>query len=95
MVIGREERRNRRRPRVLTEFGNHDAEHVLDLLELVELAWHDCYGDVSPDDTVIEDILVVAEATWGKLISAAHLAVTDWRDLRVAADAVRQRPPSP
>ena len=41
------ERRSERRPRAVAEFGN-SAEAVFDALELAELAWHDCFGDVTP-----------------------------------------------
>lgn len=64
---------------------------ALDLLELVELAWHDCYGDISPSDEIINDILVLSEGTLDGLIRSGRLAVTDWRDLRVAADYQRGR----
>lgn len=70
-------------------FGEDRASTALDLLELVELAWHDCYGEITPPDQVIEDMLVVSEGSVDGLIRAARLAVTDWRDLRVAADARR------
>jgi hypothetical protein len=90
MAIGRAERRERRHAGVELRFGS-GAAAVLDLLELVELAWHDCYGEVSPSEAIIDDILVASQAEWAKLISAAQLAVTDWRDLRIAADAQRRR----
>lgn len=64
-----------------------DVDAALDLLELVELAWHDCYDEITPNDRVVDDILVVGRGTLDGLIRAAHLAVTDWRDLRVAAEA--------
>jgi hypothetical protein len=56
---------------------------------LTELAWHDCYGDVTPPADVLDDMLVCSEGDLGKLIVAARLAVMDWRDLRVSADAIR------
>lgn len=31
-----------------------------DALELTALAWHDCIEDVTPPDTVIDDIFTVA-----------------------------------
>lgn len=62
---------------------------ALDLLELVELAWHDCYGEPSPPEEVIDDILLVSRGDLGRLVSAARLAVIDWRDLRVAADELQ------
>ena len=44
--IGRRERRDAVRGRAAIEFGA-DAEAALDLLELLELAWHDSHGDVT------------------------------------------------
>jgi hypothetical protein len=70
-------------------FGEAAAEGALDLLELVEMAWHDCYGERTPPDAVVEDMLVVSDGTLEGFVAAAHLAVTDWRDLRVAADGRR------
>ncbi len=70
-------------------FGEAAAERALDLMEIVELAWHDCYGEVAPADAVVEDMLVVSGGTIDGLIASARLGITDWRDLRVAADARR------
>jgi hypothetical protein len=88
VVVGRAARRATREPDVTRSFGPHAAV-ALDLLELTELAWHDCYGDVTPPDSVIEDILVVAGSDLGRLIHAARQAVEDSRDLRVSADRIR------
>jgi hypothetical protein len=89
MAIGRTERRHDRRERVVAAFGAADADTALDLLELVELAWHDCYGEITPSDQVIDDIFLLSKGTLAGLVAGAHLAVTDWRDARVAADALR------
>jgi hypothetical protein len=62
---------------------------ALDLLELTELAWHDCYGDITPPEDIVDDMVVCAEGDLGKLIVAARLALRDWRDLKVTADALR------
>ena len=62
---------------------------TLDLLE--EFAWHDCYGEISPPEEVIDDILVLSGDRLDGLIGAARLAFADRRDLRVAADAERGR----
>ena len=48
MVIGRAARRAAREPELQESFGPDRAAAALDLLELLELAWHDCYGDVTP-----------------------------------------------
>ena len=85
VAVGRAQRRIEREPRVAAIFSEAHAPQALNLLELTELAWHDSYGDITPS----EDILVVSGGSLDKLIQAARLAVTDWRDLKVAADAVR------
>jgi hypothetical protein len=89
VAVGRAARRAAREPAVTGSFGASSAA-ALDLLELAEFAWHDCYGEVTPPDSVMEDILVVAEGDLGSLIQAARLAVEDYRDLRVNADKIRQ-----
>src|SRR5690348_4924847 len=92
MVIGRSNRRASRRQRAQDAFGKN-AEAVLDVLELVEFAWHDCYRDIAPPDEVIDDIFVVADGNVAKFARAARLAVEDFRDLRMSADAVRSGTP--
>jgi len=88
MTIGRANRRAEREGRARELFGA-DAGAALDLLELTEFAWHDCYGEITPSDQVVDDIFVVAEGTLAGLARAARLAVEDFRDLRVAADGLR------
>ena len=88
MVMGRLNRRALRAERAAAEFGA-EAGAALDLLELTELAWHDCYGEESPGDEVIEDIFVVAQGSMADLARAARLAVEDYRDLRLQADDLR------
>jgi hypothetical protein len=85
----RADRRAKRRARVVAALGDASANAALDLLELVEYAWHDCYGEVTPSEAIVDDILLVSRGTLGGMIPAAHVAVTDWRDLKVAADALR------
>ncbi len=89
MAVGRAGRREVRRAKVAAAFGPETADAALDLLELTELAWHDCYGESTPPDDVIDDILLVAGGVLAGLATAAHLAVVDRRDLRVAADRLR------
>jgi hypothetical protein len=86
--MSRADRRAARAPRA-AELFTSQAEAALDALELLELAWHDCYGEASPPDQVIDDVWVVADGDLARLLSAARLAVTDFRDLRLAADARR------
>jgi hypothetical protein len=47
-----------RRPRVVAVFSDALASPVLELLELTELAWHDCYGEITPPEHIIDDILL-------------------------------------
>jgi hypothetical protein len=54
----REGRREERRARVVEAFGEEGAGHASDLLELLELAWHDCYAEVTSPGEVVEDVLV-------------------------------------
>ena len=83
----RASRREQRRTRVEAAFGsNTDA--ALDVLELTEFAWHDCYGDVTPPNAVVDDILTVSEGRLDRLARAARLAVEDSRDLRMQAEAI-------
>jgi hypothetical protein len=91
MAVGRAARRIEREPRIVAVFGTDGAPRALDLLEIVELAWHDCYQEVTPPDDVIDDMLLLSDGRLDRLVDAARLAVTDWRDLRVAADERRGR----
>lgn len=90
MAIGRAARRESRRARAVAVFGEQHASAVLDLVELVELAWHDCYGEVAPPDGIIDDMFLLSEGSVERLIAAAHLGVTDPRDLAVAAGDLRR-----
>ena len=85
------ERRRDREPRVLAIFGEAQVSAALDLLDIFELAWHDCYGEVTPPPGVIEGMFTLSDGTIEGLIQAALLAVTDWRDLKVAAEERRPR----
>lgn len=62
---------------------------VARVFALLELAWHDCYGQITPPEEVIDDILLCSGGTLGGLVEAAHLAVVDSRDLSLRASAVR------
>jgi hypothetical protein len=86
MAVSRAERRAERETRVVKAFGTELAPRVLDLLEVMELAWHDCYGEISPPDAIIDDILLLSDGQLSRLIELVRLAVLDWRDVRVAAD---------
>ncbi|GAB3168257.1 hypothetical protein GCM10027059_30560 [Myceligenerans halotolerans] len=88
MVTSSASRRTERSPRAVEVFGGQ-AGAALDALALLDYAWHDCYRESSPPERVIEDIWVAADGDLAQFISAAHLAVVDFRDLRMAADALR------
>ena len=90
MAIGREARRDEQRGRVQEEFPGEVAV-VMQVLDLLDLAWHDCFGEVAPPQQVIDDLFVAAEGDLRLLIDSAHLAISDWRDLRLRADVIRQR----
>ncbi len=89
MAVSRAERRDARRDSVVQVFGEKRTDRALDLLELLEFAWHDCYAEITPSDEVIDDVRVLSRGDLGQLISAARLALTDRRDARVAADELR------
>jgi hypothetical protein len=69
-------------------FGKH-ADAALDALALLDFAWHDCYGESSPSEQVLEDIWEVSGDDLAQFVAAAHLAIIDFRDLRVWADKKR------
>jgi len=60
MAISRAERRAARTERAQELFRKNSAV-ALDLLELVEFAWQNCFNEVSPPDDVIEDIWIVSK----------------------------------
>ena len=59
-------------------------------MALLDFAWHDCYGEPTPSETIIEDIWEVSDGDLAQFVKAAHLAVIDFRDLRVWADKHRE-----
>lgn len=88
MAVGQAERRSGRRTKVAVLFADR-TDRALDLLELLEMAWHDAYREITPSEEVIDDVLLLSEGNLRLLIRWARLAVTDWRDVRVEADKVR------
>lgn len=91
MVTSSGDRRATRSARAADVFGSQ-AEAALDALALLDFAWHDCYGEPNPPDQVVEDVWVVANGDLAEFISAAHLAVIDFRDLRMNAEDASRRP---
>ena len=91
MAIGRAERFEERKLRVTAVFGEdaNTLRAVSEVLALMEMAWHDCYGEITPSEQVVDDVLLCSQGTLDGLISAAHLAVIDWRDLSVMASDIR------
>lgn len=90
MTIGRDARRREQLPKIEAEFPG-DIETVTQLLDVFERAWHDIYDEIAPQDWVIDDVFVLASGNLARLVSALHLALTDWRDLKVSAEAVRDK----
>ena len=88
MVTSGEDRRRARTRRAHDVFDGQ-AEAALDALTLLDFAWHDCYGESSPPEHVVEDIWTVGDGDLAQFVSAARLAVIDFRDLRMNADAMR------
>jgi len=80
---------------VILAFGDPQADVALDLLELAELGWHDVYGEITPSDEIIDDLLLCSDGTIEGLIKATRLGLTDWRDLVAWADSKRARHTDP
>ena len=89
MVESAESRRQRRREVLGAQFRPGDLEAALDVMALVDLAWHDCYGEAAPPRAVEDDILTLAAGDVSALARAGLLAVVGFRDARVAADERR------
>ncbi|MCX5065342.1 hypothetical protein OOJ91_05550 [Micromonospora lupini] len=93
MALGSEQRRRERRPRVEGLFAGRQVDAALDLLHLMDMAWHDCYGprELEVPPAVLDDVLLLADGDLAVLITVAREAVIDFRDVRVAADARRTK----
>ncbi|WP_436771250.1 hypothetical protein [Yinghuangia sp. YIM S09857] len=48
-----------------------------------------CHGEITPGEDVVDDILTCSQGDLAQLVQCALMAVTDWRDLRTAADDIR------
>ena len=44
MAVGSDQRRRERRAWIMRQFDPREVEAALDLLELTDMAWHDCYS---------------------------------------------------
>jgi hypothetical protein len=93
MAIGRAERFEERKPRVIAVFGDDDETllAVSHVFELMEMAWHDCYAEATPSEEVVDNVLLCSQGTLRGLIHAAHMAVIDERDLSVWASDLRDK----
>jgi hypothetical protein len=93
MAIGSEQRRRQRRPRVEGLFAGKQVEAALDLLHLMDMAWHDCYGprELEVPPAVLDDVLLLSDGDLAVLIRVAREAVIDFRDVRIAADTKRAK----
>jgi hypothetical protein len=91
MAIGRDQRRQQRRPRIEAQFDQAEVEAALDLLALTDMAWHDCYGprELEVPAQVLDDVLLLAHGNLAMLIRVVQEAVIDFRDVRMAADYAR------
>lgn len=88
MTVSRAERRAGRRTKVAVLFADR-TDRALDLLEILEVAWHDVYGDITLPEEVVDDILLLSEGSLRHLIRWTRLALFDRRDVRLAADEAR------
>jgi hypothetical protein len=68
MVTCSADRRRTRSERATEVFGRQ-SEAALDAWGLLDFAWHDCYGEPSPSEEVVEDIWTVADCDLGRFIS--------------------------
>lgn len=93
MAIGSEQRRRERKQRIEGLFAGQQVEAALDLLHLMDMAWHDCYGpqELEVPPAVLDDVLLLADGDLAVLIGVAREAVIDFRDVRMAANAKRAR----
>jgi hypothetical protein len=90
VAIGRAERFAERRPRVVAVFGDDEQtlRSVASVLELLEMAWHDCYGEITPSEEIVDQVLLCSRGTLAGLVEAARVAVIDRRDLQVWASSL-------
>lgn len=86
----RAQRRAERRTKVAVLFADR-TDRALDLLELLEMAWHDSFDEGTPPEDVIDDVLQLSAGSLRSLIRWSRLAVTDYSEVLAAADGLRDR----
>jgi uncharacterized tellurite resistance protein B-like protein len=91
VAVGRAERWRERKPRAAALFGDDATtlNAVEQLFELLEMAWHDVYGEITPSEQIVDEVLLCSGGTLSGLIEAARTAVRDRRDLSVWASTLR------
>jgi hypothetical protein len=89
MVIERADRRAGRRTKVAVLFADR-TDRALDLIELLDMAWHDQHQEPSPPESLIDDILLLSGGDLWQLIRWTRVAATDWREARDAAEELRE-----
>jgi hypothetical protein len=57
----------------------------------MEMAWHDCYGEISPPEEVVDAVLLCSWGTLDGMIDAIRMAVRDPRDVLLWASTIRER----
>lgn len=88
MPAERSRRREARRTKVAVLFADR-TDRALDLLELLEMAWHDTYGEGTPPEDLIDDVLFLSQGNLRLLIRWARIAIADWRDVKASAASAR------
>jgi hypothetical protein len=88
VTSGRTERRAQRRTKVAVLFADR-TDRALDLLELVEMAWHDNYNEITPPEDLIDDILLLSEGNLRLLIRWGRIVIAVPSDVRDAANGAR------
>jgi hypothetical protein len=63
--------------------------HLGPALDLLEFGWHDGYGDISPSEEVVHDVLLISDGTLAGLIRSVRLELADWRDVKLTAASMR------
>jgi hypothetical protein len=90
VAVGRDQRRAARRTQLRATFDEASIDPALDVLDLMDLAWHDCFDEVAPPAGVLDDVLVLSDGEVEAPVRHALAAIVDYRDVRIAADEKRR-----